>query len=115
MAALAISGHEQVAHARMLEERQTAASGELLVVEDALHLLHSGQLVNLAAGPHAAPGRLLTGAVAPSAARIAADLGRSLGVPSELVLEGKQDAETEISAAEVLAVSDERREVILGL
>jgi hypothetical protein len=116
MAAVAIGGHEQMAHARMLEERPTAASGEQLAVEDALYLLQGGQLVNLAVGPHATPGRVLSGsALTPTAAQIAADLGRALGVPSELVIEGKQAAETEIAAAEVLTVSHERGEVIVGL
>ncbi len=116
MAALAISGHEQVAHARMLEERQTAASGELLDAADALTLLQSGQLLNLAIGPHAVPGQILRGgAVTRSAAEIAAELGRSLGVPSELVLGGQQRDETETAAAEVLTVVRERAEVMLGL
>jgi len=115
MAALAIRGHEQKAHARMLEERPTAASGEALPVEDSLHLLQGGQLVNLATGPNAAPGRILSSGVpSRSAAQIAAELGLALGVPSELVLDGTQLQETEISAAEVLTVSFERGEVILG-
>ncbi|HEU5317848.1 MAG TPA: PilZ domain-containing protein [Chloroflexota bacterium] len=116
MATGAVGGHEQLAHARMLEERPTAASGERLDVEDVLQLVYGGQVVNLAVGPHAIPGRVFGGGMhSPSAAQIAADLGRALGVPSELVLEGKQAAETEISAAEVLTVSHERGEVIVGL
>ena len=100
----------------MLEERQTAASGELLDAADALTLLQSGQLLNLAVGPHADPGQLLPGgAITRSAAQIAAELGRSLGVPTELVLSGQQRAETETAAAEVLTVARERAEVMLGL
>ena len=118
MAAVALSGpaaHEQKAHARMLEERQTPASGDSLPLADALLLLQSGQLVNFAAGPNAAPGRILTSGVpSPSAAQIAADLSRSLGVPAELVLDGRQAQETEIAAAEVLTIDTARSEVFLG-
>ena len=105
----------QKAHARMLEERQTPASGDSLPLADALHLLQSGQLVNLAAGPNAAPGRILTSGVpSPSAAQIAAELGRSLGVPTELVLDGLQGEETEITAAEVLTIDHAAGEIFLG-
>ena len=48
MAALVVPGHELKAHTRMLEERQTPASGDALPLADALHLLQSGQLVNVA-------------------------------------------------------------------
>ncbi|HET7768635.1 MAG TPA: PilZ domain-containing protein [Chloroflexota bacterium] len=105
----------QKAHARMLEERQTPASGDALPLADALHLLQSGQLVNFAAGPNAAPGRILTSGVpSPSAAQIAAELGRSLGVPTELVLDGRQGEETEITAAEVLTIDHAAGEIFLG-
>ena len=105
----------QKAHARMLEERQTRASGDALPLADALTLLQSGQLVNLAAGPEAAPGRILTSGVSSrSAAEIAAELGRSLGVPSELVLDGRQGEETEITAAEVLTIDHAASEIFLG-
>src|SRR5687767_2427078 len=115
MAALVVPGHELKAHARMLEERQTPASGDALPLADALHLLQSGQLVNVAAGPNAAPGRILSSGVpSQSAAEIAAVLSRALGVPSELVLDGKQAQETEIAAAEVLTIDDPRAEVSLG-
>ena len=99
----------------MLEERQTPASGDALPLVDSLHLLQSGQLVNFAAGPNAAPGRILTlGVPSQSAAEIAAELGRSLGVPTELVLDGKQAQETEIAAAEVLTIDHARSEIFLG-
>ena len=112
---MAVSDLGQKAHARMLEERQTPPSGDALALADALFLLQSGQLVNLAAGPDAAPGRMLTsGGSSPSAAAIAAELGRALGVPTELVLDGKQADETEITAAEILTIDHARSEVFLG-
>src|SRR5918997_782155 len=49
-----------------------------------------------------------------AAAQIAADLGRSLGVPTELVLDGRQADEVEITAAEVLTIDHAASEVFLG-
>ena len=119
MAALSvIGGHDQIAHARMLEERPTAASGDPLDPCEALLLLQSGQIVNLATGPEGshAPGRVIRSDGVPLvAAQVAAELGRSLGVPTELIMDGRQGLEVETAAAEVLAVSQERGEVVLSL
>jgi hypothetical protein len=107
---------DQTLHARLLEEQPTALSGEAISVADALELVAGGQLVNCAIGPAVRPGQLLAGGgVTPTAAQIAAELGRSLGVPSELLLEGRQGDELESSAAEVLTVLRDERELVLGL
>ena len=107
---------EHHAHARLLEEQPTALSGDSIAVADALDLLAGGQLVNCAAGPAERPGRILAGrGITHTAAQIAADLGRALGVPSELLLEGRQGQEIESSAAEVLTVLRDDGELVLSL
>jgi len=100
----------------MLEERPTSASGDRLETADALQLLQSGQLVNLATGPHATPGRVFDrDGISLVAAQIAADLGRALGVPTELIMDGRQGLEVETAAAEVLVAHPERGDIVLGL
>jgi len=100
----------------MLEERPTSASGDKLETSDALQLLQSGQLVNLAMGPHATPGRVIDrDGISLVAAQVAADLGRALGVPTELIMDGRQGLEVETSAAEVLVAHPERGDIVLGL
>jgi hypothetical protein len=104
------------AHARLLEEQPTARSGDAISVADALELLAGGQLVNCAVGPSARPGRILSGhGITHTAAQIAADLGRALGVPSELLLNGRQGQEIESSAAEVLTILREECQLVLSL
>ncbi len=86
-----------LAHARMLQERPTGASGERVAVARALSLLESGQFVNCTL----APGLFLPEAPAP------------LEVP-RLVLAGSDAGRGVRVAAEVLVVHPEQHELAVG-
>ncbi len=93
---------EHAAHARMLEERPTAGTGEPFPLRDALGALESGQFVNCGAARAASP-------------HDPADFLRTLAAALPTSISARALLPAERWAAEVLLVREETAQVVVGL
>jgi hypothetical protein len=101
-----------MAHARMLEETPTPASGEALEPRQALDLLQSGQVVNCVVGTSDGPAQADGGDGSAAETAVAVELARSLDVPLDYLRKGAQLTGVRASAAEILAIASERGDIV---